>query len=152
MSQNAETGRDDGESGATTDSGANRAEVQRLFQQMARDLTAGAGSKVAALWEAPALVISDQGVHAVATSKEIEDFFSGAKEQYNKLGITDTRPEIQRLTWPTSRVAIVEVRWPWLTASGQQSGSESSTYTLRRDDAGRLRVRSVVMHGVARND
>ncbi len=127
-------------------------EVQSLLEQMARALTAGDGRTVARMWETPAMVISDQGVQAVASTSEVEQFFSGAKDQYNKMGIVDTRPEIQQLTWATRRIAIAEVRWPWLDGSGRESGSETSTYTFRRDDSGQLKVRAVVMHGVARND
>jgi ketosteroid isomerase-like protein len=129
-----------------------RTEVQQLLDQMARSLTSGDGQAVARLWEAPALVLSDQGAHAVTTAAEVEKFFEGAKEQYNQLGVVDTRPEIQRLSWPTDRLAIAEVRWPWLDAGGREAGSETSTYTFRRDENGRLKLRAVVMHGVAKND
>jgi hypothetical protein len=128
------------------------AEVQGLLDRMARALTSGDGRAAAQLWDTPALVLSDQGVHAVASNAEVQQFFGGAKEQYNQLGIVDTRPEIQRLTWPTQRLAIVEVRWPWLDAHGRESGSETSTYTFRRDDSGQLKLRAVVMHGIAKND
>ena len=140
------------QAGQATSAAPNQAEVQQLLEQMARALTAGEAKKVAALWETPALVMSDQGVQAVASISEVEQFFSGAKEQYNQLGVTDTRPEIQRLTWPTGRTALVEVRWPWLTADGREAGAETSTYTLRRDESGKLKIRAVIMHGVARND
>ena len=127
-------------------------EVQELLEQMARALTSGDGRAAARMWETPALVISDQAVHAVASPGEVEKFFGGAKDQYNQLGIVDTRPDIQHLAWPTQRLAIVEVRWPWLDANGNESGSETSTYIFRRDDGGQLKLRSVVMHGVARHD
>ena len=127
-------------------------EVQSLLEQMARALTAGDGRTVARMWETPAMVISDQGVQAVASTSEVEQFFSGAKDQYNRMGIVDTRPEIQQLTWATQRITIAEVRWPWLDSKGRESGSETSTYTFRRDDSGQLKVRMVVMHGVARDD
>ena len=116
-------------------------EVQGLLDQMARALTSGDGRAAARLWETPALVLSDQGVHAVASTAEVEQFFGGAKDQYNQMGIVDTRPEIQHLSWPTQHIAIVEVRWPWLDASGNESGSETSTYTFRRDDGGQLKLR-----------
>ena len=131
---------------------ADEAELQELLERVARAVTSGDAKAAARMWEAPALVMSDQGVHAVATSAEVEKFFEGSKQQYNQLGIVDTRPEIRRLTWPTERMAIVEVRWPWLDKRGQEAGSETSTYTLRRDDSGQLKLRAAVMHGVARDD
>ena len=119
-----------------------------MLERFARALTAGDGRTVAGLWETPALVVGDQQVIAVGSRGEVEQFFGGAKEQYNQQGIVDTRPEIMRLEWATERIAVVKVRWPYLDASGRERGEERSTYTLRRDDAGELKVRVVVMHGV----
>jgi hypothetical protein len=47
----------------------------------------------------------------------------------------------------TDRILVVEVRWPYLDQEGNEAGEESSTYTLRRDDQGHLKIRAVVMHG-----
>jgi len=132
---------------AEDDVQARRAEVQQLLDRMARAVTGGDGRTMAEIWETPALVVGDDGVMAVGSAQEVEQFFGGAKEQYNARGITGTRAEIQRLDWPTQRTAIVEVRWPWLDDDGASHGYETSTYTLRRDDAGTLRLRAAVMHG-----
>jgi hypothetical protein len=101
------------------------------------------------MWETPALVLSDQEVITVGAASEVEQFFSGAKEQYNARGIVDTRPDIVQLRWPTEKIAIVEVRWPYLDARGHELGEETSTYTLRRNEAGDLKVRVAVMHGTS---
>jgi ketosteroid isomerase-like protein len=130
-----------------TDFSAREREVQDLLDQLARAITAGDGRAVARLWDVPALVLSDANVQPVTAAAEIEQFFGGAKEQYNAQGITDTRPEIVRLTWATERLAIAEVDWPYLDAAGARRGLETSTYTFRRDDAGQLRLRVAVLHG-----
>ena len=127
----------------------NQQEIQSFLDRMARAITSGDGPAVAALWETPALVVGNDKVMPVSSSNELEQFFGGAKEQYNARGITDTRAEILHLEWPTDRIAIVEVRWPHLDANGEIKGSETSTYTLRRDDDGTLKLRTVVMHGEA---
>ena len=80
---------------------------------------------------------------------ELQDVFGGAKAQYNARGITDTRPDILRLDWLTDRLAIVEVRWPYLTADGDEVGEETSTYVIRREPDGQLAIRATVMHGEA---
>jgi ketosteroid isomerase-like protein len=121
--------------------------VQEFLDQFANALTAGDGRTIATMWETPALVISDQNVMAVTSRQEVEQFFSGAKELYNRMGIADTRAEIVRLDWATDRIAMVEVRWPYLDAQNHEVGEESSTYTLRRDDQGDLKLRAVAMHG-----
>ena len=133
----------------TTPARANREEVQQLLDRMARAVTGGDGHAMAGMWETPALVLGDDQAMAVSSPQEIEQFFGGAKEQYNKRGITDTRAEIVRLHWPTDRMAIVEVRWPYLDARGTVRGHETSTYTLRRADSSDLKLRVAVMHGAS---
>ena len=78
-----------------------------------------------------------------------QDVFGGAKAQYNARGITDTRPDILRLDWVTHRIAIVEVRWPYLAADGDEVGEETSTYIIRREPDGQLAIRAAVLHGEA---
>jgi hypothetical protein len=121
--------------------------IQDFLDRFARALTAGDGAAVARLWQVPALVIGDDMVKAIASADEVAAFFGGAKDEYNQRGIVDTRGEIVRLTWPTDRIAIVSVRWPYFDAHGKELGDETSTYTLRRDDAGALRLCAAVMHG-----
>jgi hypothetical protein len=125
------------------------ADVQDFLDRMARALTAGDARTVAAMWETPSLVLGDEMLLAVRTNAEVERFFSGAKDQYNKMGITDTRADIVRLTWATHRIAIVQVRWPYLDARGEEVGEETSTYTLRRNQEGQLKLCAAVMHGAA---
>jgi hypothetical protein len=125
------------------------ADVQAFLDRMARALTAGDGRTIAKMWETPALVVGDEMLMAVRTPEEVERFFSGAKDQYNKMGITDTRADIVRLTWATHRIVLVQVRWPYLDARGEEVGEETSTYTLKRNQAGELKLCAAVMHGAA---
>lgn len=122
-------------------------EVQSLLDRLGHAVTSGDGRAAAAVWETPALVVGDEQVMSVSSPQEIEQFFGGAKEQYNSRGITDTRPEIVRLDWPTDHIAVAQVRWPYLDADGKSVGEETSTYTLRRNDAGELKLRVALMHG-----
>lgn len=125
------------------------AEVKQLLDQFARAITSGDGRAAARLWDVPALVISDEAIHSAGSLGEIERFFGGSKEQYNRLGIVDTRADVVHLEWVTDRIAMVRVRWPWLDGQGRETGEETSTYVLRRDGEGNLKVRSVIMHGAA---
>ena len=126
--------------------------VQDFLDRFAAELTAGHAAEVAGMWETPALVIGDEIAQAFASSDELEAFFAPAKERYNQQGIVETRAEIVRQMWPTDRIAIVEVRWPYLDADGDERGDETSTYTLRRDDRGELKLRVAVMHGATKRD
>jgi hypothetical protein len=124
--------------------------IQDFLDQLGRAITSGDGSAAAGLWAAPALVIGDDMERAITNTDELVAWLGGAKAQYNARGIVGTRAELVRLTWPTERIAIVEVRWPYFDAHGDEIGDETSTYTLRRDDAGVLRLRVAVMHGESR--
>lgn len=96
----------------------------------------------------PALVISDECSKAISALSEVEAFFGGAAKQYNAKGITGTRPEIQKLTWLTGRLACAEVRWPYLNENGaEQRSSESITYVIRFDDVGVPKITVAVMMG-----
>ena len=95
------------------------------------------------------MVLGDGMAWSVATRGEVEDFFAGAKQQYNARGIVDTRPDILRLEWLTDRIAVVEVRWPYIDVSGDEIGAESSTYIVRREDDGEIMIRATIMQGEA---
>lgn len=125
-------------------------EVQDLLDELAKAVTAGDGETVATLWDTPGFVIGADEVIAVESKEQIAKFFGGAKSDYNDRGITSTRADILDLERVGDRIVIAAVRWPYLTADGKQVGSESSDYTLRRDDSGALKVRSVLMRGEAK--
>ena len=125
-----------------------RGEVQEFLNGFARALTAGDGKAIAELWGVPALVIGADAVRSVTTLEEVAAFFGGAKEQYTRRGIVDTRADIRDEEWIGDRIVIVKIRWPYLDASGQEIGAEASDYTLRRNDAGKLEIRGIVMRGV----
>ena len=127
----------------------NQSEVQEILDRLAEAVTEGNGKAVAKMWAVPALVLGDTMARPVSTLLEVEQFFGGAKEQYNARGISDTRAEIVDLRWPTPRIAIAEVRWPWLDSTGIEKGDEVSTYVFRRGDAGKLRIPAVIMHGAS---
>lgn len=126
-----------------------RHELEGILERLARAITSGDGRGAAELWETPAFVIGDEQVFTVNAPEELVDFFSGAKEQYNARGITGTYPEILSARWITDRMVITEVRWPYLDSHGTKQGKEASTYLLRRDDSGHLRLRVAAMHGAS---
>lgn len=123
--------------------------VQRVLDRFARALTAGDGEAAADVWATPAFVIGAGMARAVSTREEVVAFFSGAKEQYNSRGISDTRAEIQRLDWVSDDLVVADVRWPYLKASGEEIGEERSTYTLMRGKGGELEIRSILMRGAS---
>jgi len=122
-------------------------EVQSFLDEFGRSLTAGDAKAVATMWSVPAFVLGDTMAQPVNTREEVEEFFSGAKDEYNKRGIVDTRPDVFGLEWITNRMVVVDVRWPYLDGRGDEQGEEASTYVLRRDDKGELKVHVALMRG-----
>ena len=125
------------------------AEVERLLEDLGHAVTAGDGKGAAELWAMPAMVLGDQDVRSVSSREELARFFGNAKEEYTAQGVTGTRPEVRNLTWLTRELALVEVRWPYLTEDRHEKGEETSTYVLRRDESGLLRIQVAIIHGVA---
>lgn len=123
------------------------AQVQSLLEDLARAVTTGNGEGAAECWGVPAFVIGDEHEQAVMSLREVADFFAAAREHYNARGVGDTRPQVQSLQWISADLALVEVRWPWLDVQGEEAGSEASTYLLKRDRAGVLKLRVAIMHG-----
>ncbi|MBA3499279.1 MAG: hypothetical protein M4D80_27150 [Myxococcota bacterium] len=123
-------------------------EVQDLLDQLARALIAGDGEAVAALWETPAFVIGSDGVTAISSREQVAKFFGGVK--YNADGVKRTRADLLDLERVGNRIVIAAVRWPHLDAADREMNSESSDYTLRRDDNGKLKIRAVLMRGTTK--
>lgn len=121
-------------------------EVAAFLDEFATALTAGDGRAIARMWEVPAFVLGEEAM-AVGSRAQVEEFFAGAKNQYNERGVTDTRADIQSLEWATNKIALVTVRWPYLDEDGEEIGAESSTYTLCRDESGDLKFRVALMRG-----
>lgn len=127
------------------------AKIQAMLEKFAKAFTSGDGKAAGTFWVVPALIVANEGTRAVATIGEVEDFYSGAAKQYNDMGITDTRPEVQSVTWLTDKLASVHVQWPYIGKDGKlRKEIEASTYVLRFDDAGEPKIAVVVMMGFDR--
>jgi hypothetical protein len=138
------------EAGAAASASANLdrdLEVKQFVEGLARSITMGNGRSAVRFWEIPALVVGDELVRAVTSNAEVEEHFSTAKHDYAARGIVDTQPQVVSLQWISKRIVNVCVRWPYLDGRGDEVGEESMTYTLRRDDAGNLRLRVAILHG-----
>lgn len=124
-----------------------RGEIQDLLNTIARAITAGDGETVAKLYEVPAFVVGDMMAMPVTSTEEVAKFYGQGKEQYNQRGITDTRADIIDIEKLGEKTYAVQVRWPYLDDKGTEIGGEKSDYILRRDDKGKLRIRTVLMRG-----
>lgn len=123
-------------------------DVHDFVDDYGKALVGGDGDAIADFWDVPALVVGKEGVIAVDDRNEVRGFFASAAAQYRAYGITDTDGEVIVVTRVGDRIVEVEVRWAMLDADGNERGAERSTYTLRKDDDGQLRIRMVVSHPV----
>lgn len=121
--------------------------VQAFLDDFARVFTAGDGRAVAAFWDTPALVLSDEMEQVIDTREQAANFFGDARAQYHPLDIVDTKAEIVRLDELTDQMVCVRVRWPYLDRHGREVGAECSTYTLKRGSDTDWKIRVAVMHG-----
>jgi hypothetical protein len=126
---------------------AGDSDIQEFLHRFAWALTSGDGRAAATLWALPSLMIGDTMVQAIMDRDELERMFRNARDHYNAAGIKDTRGEIRKVDWISNRVVMVHVRWPHLDASGQERGEEHSSYLLRRDDHGDLKLHVAITHG-----
>lgn len=124
--------------------------VKAYLDGFAKALTAGDGAAIADMWETPAFVLGDGMARVVNTREEVAQFFGGAREQYNQMGVVDTKAHIVRLDEISDQIVMVRVRWPYLDAQGMERGAETSTYTLARENGGDWKLRITVMHGQER--
>jgi hypothetical protein len=124
--------------------------IRDFLARMASSLTSGDVETLAHLWETPVFVLDDDGAEVLDSLQDMKNFFAAAKASYHKRGIVATSADIMQIEWLTQRIAIVDVRWPHLDASGHERSAECATYTLRFDDSNTLRLRSVVLRGVTR--
>jgi hypothetical protein len=122
-------------------------DVRHWFDDYARALTNGDGPSIAAMWDVPAILLSEQGVRSMANAEEIAKVFLGMRGMYALRGIVDTRPDLQLVEWLTERIVAVRVRWPLFDELHRELSAASSAYTLIRDRAGELKVRVMVMLG-----
>lgn len=124
-----------------------QASVQRYFDRFAAAMTSGDMKTMLALWGVPAFVIGTHEARVVQSEAEVEQFFSGSKDLYNRRGIVATRAEITNLDWIGEELVIATVRWPYLDQNERVVGEESSSYTLLRGEDGGYKLRVITMRG-----
>jgi hypothetical protein len=88
----------------------------------------------------PTQLLQDEGT--------VADFFGKAPAMYNEKGIASTVAVIEDLRWVTPEIGIVQARFPYLDADGNDIGNaETSIYTIRRNEAGDLAIICAVALG-----
>lgn len=129
-----------------------QASVQQYFDRFASAMTSGDVKTMKTLWGVPAFVIGTHEARVVQSESEVDEFFAGAKDVYNRRGIVATRAEITDLDWVGEDLVIATVRWPYLDENDRVLGEESSSYTLLRGEDGGFKLRAITLRGAASAD
>ena len=119
-------------------------DIRRYLELYGEAMGAGDLPTIVSCWEVPALVLSDEGAHAVSTATEIEQFFSAAVAWYHAQGLVTTRPVDVQIEALGQRLISVDVRWPAFDASGAEKTSERSRYILSVGEDGLPRIRVAI--------
>lgn len=125
----------------------NEFRLREFLDDYGKALSKGDVDRIASMWSYPALIVGEQLSMAVTSQKHIRNFFSQAKEQYDRQGITHTQPIVEGLEWPTAHVALVWVRWPYVMDNNQAPYHESAVYTLKCDDSGEVKILQAIIKG-----
>jgi len=125
-------------------------DVEQFLVAYGDALSAGDLPAIAAAYEIPALVISDQGSQPVSDRQQVVDFFGTALAQYEQLGLAGTRPEHVSIEHLSEQLCTADVRWIGVDAEGRATKyKEYSFYVLRRTvggaDDGLLRIQVAVI-------
>jgi hypothetical protein len=122
-----------------------RVEVETFFKRYGSALSAGDASVIAACWEVPAFVLTDEGTVAVQSEQQIQDFFSAALEDYRGNDLVCTQPGAIQSTELSQNLLSVDVQWTVTDTRGNTRPGDHSFYLLRIDDAGKPRIRVTLM-------
>ncbi len=125
--------------------GATGPEAERFLIAYGDALSAGDGERVAQMWELPALVLSDSGSITVTSPEQVADFFGRQPAHYESSGIFATRAESVAIEQLSDELCTADVRWVGLDAEGRRTNHfELSTYVLRRDAMGDVRIQVAI--------
>lgn len=122
-------------------------DLDDFFAAMAIAIQAGDAKAARKFWAVPAIAIAEAGIQTVGSEGEVLRWFADAKERAFSRGARELRAEIKRVQWIVENTALVEVRWPYLGRSGDEIEDETTTFVLRRDDEGAIRVHAALHHG-----
>lgn len=120
--------------------------IRNFFAAFADALNRGDGQAMAGMFALPGFVIGEGVADAFTEADQIAAFYRGASEQYRRMGVIGTRPEIQQIEQLTRSLLLVRIYWPYLFEDGREEPGEDSRYVLQFE-AGVLQLRSALMQG-----
>lgn len=112
-------------------------DVDGFFTEYGQALGSRDAKSIATHWGIPSLVMSDEGPVPVASSREVEAFFSSSMQQYD--GVAEAKAIIADVTALSENVVAVEIEWQHKDDQGNTIGGENGHYMLSKQN-GRLSI------------
>jgi hypothetical protein len=107
---------------------------------------AGDVAGITRLWDTPALVLGDEQVHGAMSLAQLEKLFLDAVFAQASQSFPGSE-QIESVEWISRRVAMVELPWPQRSVGGFLRGVEATTFFLRIDQRGHLKIRALMLRG-----
>ena len=130
-------------------------ELMSLLSEFFRHLSSGDAHAAASLWDVPALILGDEQVHGPLSRDRLAEMLAAAPgaalESPARRGDVALEPSIERIERPSSRVAVIDARWPRPPRAGLLHGIDAATFLVRSDELGQPKIRGLVLHS-ARTD
>ena len=124
-----------------------------LLMEFHRHLSEGDVNAAAALWDVPALILGDDHVHGPLSRDRLAEMLADAPGADRLEGFTaEDAPEllIEGVTWSSSRVALIEARWPRLPRGSLLDDADAGIFLVRIDEHGHPKIRGLVLRGAPR--
>lgn len=135
----------DGPRALLSDAAARR-EIVVLLDRLARAWSDGDADGIARCHAAPALVVTEEGATAFATTEEIADGFRGVVTEHRRRGLVRHTHQVEAVRTLTPALHEVTVRWTHHDERGQPRFRDSYRYLLRARPDG-LAIAVVVVLG-----
>lgn len=121
-------------------------EIELFFEYYGRILSDGDLTGIADCYTAPGLVLGDEDSIAIADLGEVEKSFAGAAERYRAQGLINVRANVISSTALTRNLILVDVRWDYLNANGENVQQTRYHYLLRSTPTGNFKIQVVIAH------
>lgn len=100
--------------------------------------------EIAAFYQVPLTVYSDEGILQVTDMSDVINFWLTGVEPYRKQGVVNTVPEIISEEQVSKTIRTCKVLWNNFNTSGKKAGSETNFYILSETGNG-LKISGLII-------
>lgn len=114
----------------------NSSEIDDYLTRYADTLTAFDSTAAASLWAMPGMIIDDRFAGVLGDRESMAQSLEQSYPLYRELGLTSVTHECVDIQNLTDVISLVQVRWLFHDADGNQLTDSNAYYIVRRDDDG----------------